>query len=215
MAMMWRRSVFSGPSLFRLFAGQHKVYVGNLPFTATQDDVKNHFKSIGVEEVQMPLGFNGRGKGYAFVTLKDEASYKKAIERSGSNIGDRTITVAKHEERERQSNRSERSDSSSYQRRPKKEFVELSPQEAKESRVVYLGNLDFKVTENEIRTHFKGKGNIESIRIGTRPDGRSKGYSHITFATAADADKALTLNSSELAGRQVVVKKAAERTQSE
>jgi RNA recognition motif-containing protein len=65
------------------------------------------------------------------------------------------------------------------------------------------------------RTHFKGKGNIESIRIGTRPDGRSKGYSHITFATAADADKALTLNSSELAGRQVVVKKAAERTQSE
>lgn len=58
-----------------------KIYVGNLPFAIDDEKLKELFSSYGeiAEAVVIKDKFNGRSKGFGFVTIEDEASAKKAI----------------------------------------------------------------------------------------------------------------------------------------
>jgi len=58
-----------------------KIYVGNLPFSATEEQLKEAFSKFGeVSEVSIIKDkFSGRSKGFAFVTIEDDAAAKKAI----------------------------------------------------------------------------------------------------------------------------------------
>ena len=60
---------------------KNKLYVGNLPWSATADSIKELFAPFG-EIVQVDLIIDrdtGRSKGFAFVTYKNEADAAKAI----------------------------------------------------------------------------------------------------------------------------------------
>ena len=59
-----------------------KIYVGNLPFSVGQEKLQELFSEFGeIEEATVISDkFSGRSKGFGFVTFKDEASAKKAIE---------------------------------------------------------------------------------------------------------------------------------------
>ncbi len=58
-----------------------KIYVGNLPFSAEESDLKELFSGYETEEVILIKDkFNGRSKGFGFVTIPDEESAKRAIE---------------------------------------------------------------------------------------------------------------------------------------
>lgn len=58
------------------------IYVGNLPYSATEEDVTGIFAAYGpVERVKIITDREtGRSKGFAFVTLGDEAQLQAAIE---------------------------------------------------------------------------------------------------------------------------------------
>jgi len=58
------------------------IYVGNLPYTATEEDVSGLFSSFGpVERVKIITDRDtGRSKGFAFVTLADQSQLNAAIE---------------------------------------------------------------------------------------------------------------------------------------
>jgi len=58
------------------------IYVGNLPYTATEEDVSGLFSAYGpVERVKIITDRDtGRSKGFAFVTLADESQLNAAIE---------------------------------------------------------------------------------------------------------------------------------------
>ena len=73
------------------------VYVGNLPFKISDDDLKAHFDSagkvIGVTHVRDRA--SGRSNGCGFVEMEDHASTNNAVEKlNGSELEGRTITVA-------------------------------------------------------------------------------------------------------------------------
>lgn len=59
-----------------------KVYVGNLPFSVDKAQLEELFKPYGeIEEATVISDkFSGRSKGFGFVTFKDDAAAKKAIE---------------------------------------------------------------------------------------------------------------------------------------
>ena len=59
----------------------NRIYVGNLPFSVTQEQLKELFSQYGeIEEaVVVTNKFSGRSKGFGFVSFKDEASADKAI----------------------------------------------------------------------------------------------------------------------------------------
>ena len=72
-----------------------KVYVGNLPYSATEDDLRALFEPGGaVAEVRIIMDREtGRSKGYAFVTFETEEGATAALEKSGSDYSGRAIRV--------------------------------------------------------------------------------------------------------------------------
>jgi RNA recognition motif-containing protein len=58
------------------------IYVGNLPYTATEEDVSDLFAAYGpVERVKIITDRDsGQSKGFAFVTLGDQSQLNAAIE---------------------------------------------------------------------------------------------------------------------------------------
>ncbi|KAL1411017.1 hypothetical protein Q8F55_001962 [Vanrija albida] len=74
-----------------------RVYVGNLAFTATEEEVRAHFVKAGGEilSVILPTRFKSRRPaGYAFVTYKKEEDAKNAVEKlNETEIGERKISL--------------------------------------------------------------------------------------------------------------------------
>jgi len=75
---------------------------------------------------------------------------------------------------------------------------------------VYIGNLSYKVRENDLREVMEDYGTVESVKIiKDRDTGKSKGFAFIEMAGDADAQKAIEeLNGAEYEGRTMVVKEA-------
>jgi RNA recognition motif-containing protein len=73
-----------------------KLFVGNLPFTTSEDDVRTLFAQAGeVTSVALIKDRDtGRSKGFAFVEMKTQAEAEKAISMfNGYRIGGRELTV--------------------------------------------------------------------------------------------------------------------------
>lgn len=73
---------------------------------------------------------------------------------------------------------------------------------------VFAGNLAFSTTEDELKSVFAEAGAVTHIQIIKRGT-RSLGYGFVTFATEAEAQKAVsTLDKKEIAGREINVEGA-------
>src|SRR5690349_6146749 len=75
---------------------ENKLYVGNLPYTATEDDLKDHFSKAGnVTSVALIKDrATGRAKGFGFVEMSSADEAQKAISMfHGQDFMGRTITV--------------------------------------------------------------------------------------------------------------------------
>jgi len=79
------------------------IYVGNLPYTATEEDVTDLFASYGpVDRVKIITDREtGRSKGFAFVTLGDQSQLNTAIEAlDGQDFQGRALRVNASEPKE-------------------------------------------------------------------------------------------------------------------
>ena len=59
-----------------------KLYVGNLPFKATEEQVQSLFSEIGVQPDSLTLlrdRFTGQPRGFGFAEVRDDAEAEKAI----------------------------------------------------------------------------------------------------------------------------------------
>ena len=77
------------------------------------------------------------------------------------------------------------------------------------SKKIFVGNLSFHTTENDIRSAFEKFGTVESVAIITdRDTGRSKGFGFVEM-NDEDATKAIAaLSGSEVDGRALTVNEA-------
>ena len=71
------------------------VYVGNVDFSSTPNDVKEFFFPCGVVNRVTILynKYTGRPKGYAYVEFESEESVEKAIELTGKEFKGRELTI--------------------------------------------------------------------------------------------------------------------------
>ena len=77
---------------------------------------------------------------------------------------------------------------------------------------LYVGNIDYTATENELASLFARFGKIEVVNIPiNRYSGRPRGFGFISFSSQAEAQRALTLNGVEFKGRPIQVNFAKER----
>ncbi len=73
-----------------------KLYVGNLPFSVTGDDLSEYFSQAGTVEkaVVVTDKFSGQSRGFGFVEMADEASAEKAVQSlNGTDFKGRTIKI--------------------------------------------------------------------------------------------------------------------------
>ena len=72
------------------------IYVGNLSFNATEDEVRQMFEAYGpVDRVSIVTDRDtGQSRGFAFVEMPDDDAAQKAMEAlNGNNLGGRNLTV--------------------------------------------------------------------------------------------------------------------------
>jgi RNA recognition motif-containing protein len=79
---------------------------------------------------------------------------------------------------------------------------------------LYVGNLSFKTTGDDLRAHFSQAGTVESASvIEDRETGRSRGFGFVEMASAEDAAAAIEkFNGKELDGRALTVNEAKPKT---
>jgi RNA recognition motif-containing protein len=72
---------------------------------------------------------------------------------------------------------------------------------------LFVGNLSFKTTENDLQDAFAAHGNVVEANLMTdRATGRPRGFAFVTMGTDGEAQKAMTaLNGASLDGRNLTV----------
>lgn len=184
------------------------VWIGNLRFTVTRDELRqwlvdNSGGSITPElvtRVHLPRARRGassaaaefENKGFAYVDFATYEANLAAIALSETEWYRRRLLIK---------------DATSFEGRPeehklkKKEGDEAgkggaAAQKAEEpvstSRKIFVGNLGFQATEDDVRELFSPCGEIEWVKVATFEDsGKCKGYGWVKFAEAVAADWAV------------------------
>ena len=78
---------------------------------------------------------------------------------------------------------------------------------------IYVGNLSYSVTEEELRDLFSEYGEVSSVNIITdKYSGQSKGFGFVEMPSNSEADRAIkALNESSVKGRDITVNQARPR----
>ena len=81
---------------------------------------------------------------------------------------------------------------------------------------IYIGNLSYEVTEEDLKQAFEAFGEVESVKIiKDKYTNRSKGFGFVEMASKAEGQSAIDgLNGKELKGRALNVNEARPRTES-
>ena len=75
---------------------------------------------------------------------------------------------------------------------------------------LYVGNLDYAVTSDQLQEHFGQAGTVVSATvISDRATGRSKGFAFVEMTTEEEIKKAIEMfNDQEFQGRKMIVNEA-------
>ncbi|KAI6781672.1 Nucleolar protein-like protein [Emericellopsis cladophorae] len=170
--------------------GEHGVWIGNLRFTVTPQELKQWLvensggvvTEEGITRVKLPMnkdkgdGYGARNKGFAYVDFSDLGQKVAAIALSETEWIGRKLLIK---------------DSTSYEGRPAKPAEgaeELQDQNdafkkvAEASRKIFVGNMSFQTTEEDVYRQFEKCGEIEFVKVAQFEDsGKCKGYGWVKF----------------------------------
>ena len=165
-----------------------RLFVGGLPREVGTEELRALFAEHGdMTDCIVLTDDNGVNRGFGFVTYSEKSQADSAIEKlNGHKINGRKIGVRDADSDDKKGKREKRKD----------------PEGLK----LYIGNLPFKATEENIRAMFEGLATINGLVIATSGDGKPKGFA---FAFIKEVDKGeeivAKLNGSELLGRRIKV----------
>ncbi|KAJ2811837.1 nuclear localization sequence binding protein, partial [Coemansia sp. 'formosensis'] len=174
------------------------VFVGNLPWSATNESMAEAFGEYGkVLSARIATdNATGRSRGFGYVDFADAESRDKAINGGSFDMDGREVRVDKAEK----SSKPARGDAS-------------APSNSTPSATLFIGNLSFSTNEDSLREAFAECGTVVSARIPTdRETGRMKGFGYIEFDTVEAATEALKYNNTDLDGRNIRLDYSTPRT---
>jgi len=198
-----------------------RLFVGNLAFKTTGEELKAHVAAAGVEVLTAEVisYASGRSKGCGLVEFKSAAEAKKATDAlTNSDLGGRKIFL--REDREEKGfgqgdkpagPRAPRGDGESRGGRGGRgrggrggrgrggrggfggqPREELPPRAANGNPAnLYVGNLPFATTDEELKGLFGKYGGIVKAEVQKAPNGRSKGFGVVQFSKPDSAQSAI------------------------
>ncbi|KAG2305049.1 hypothetical protein Bca52824_033700 [Brassica carinata] len=82
------------------------------------------------------------------------------------------------------------------------------------SKTLFVANLPFQVERSDVEEFFKEAGQVVDVRFAmSKDDGRFRGFGHVEFASAGEAQKALEFHGRPLLGRELRLDVAQERSE--
>jgi len=183
-----------------------RVYVGNLSWDVSWQDLKDHMKSTGCEVTRADVMMtpDGRSKGCGIVEFATEDGAKQAVlTLNDTELSGRQIFV--REDREDRS--AGGFASGAGQRSGAAGGSRFSAGESAQTRRVYVGNLSWDVAWQDLKDHMRQAGEVVHAEVITEANGRSKGCGVVEFATEDEAQEAVkTLTDTDLKGRMIFVR---------
>lgn len=81
---------------------------------------------------------------------------------------------------------------------------------------IYVGNLPYSISEDELKNAFAKFGTVTSVKIiMDKATGRSKGFAFVEMANSSEGNQAIkSLNETDLNGRNIKVNEARPREES-
>jgi len=181
-----------------------KVYVGNLAWETSWQDLKDHFRQAGeVMHADIMLGADGRSKGCGLVTFSNAHDATRAIGTlHDSVLHSRSIFV-----REDREPITLGSPSGGFGKGGGRGVGGPAVPSVSNGCQVFVGNLPWDVAWQALKDHFRAAGNVMHADVMVDGEGRSRGFGTVLFSTTREAAKAIQLfNESFLLGRQIEVR---------
>ncbi len=166
------------------------IWIGNLSFSTTQQelhefligDVQHPVVAVEITRVHLPLstariGSKSQNKGFAYVDFSTPEAQRNALQLSEKLLGGRRVLIKS---------------SKDFEGRPDKSRTEQHSSEKPPSKRVFIGNLGFDTTKEDLENHFQTCGTVTNIHMATFEDsGKCKGFAWIEFEEVASAAAAV------------------------
>ncbi|KAL5970650.1 Squamou cell carcinoma antigen recognized by T-cell 3 [Taenia solium] len=178
------------------------VFVSNLPFSTTEDELKSIFVKCGeLVSIRLVRDYAGKSKGFGYVEFADASSVPAALELDRLPIGGGSDDGA--------------GDSVTGGIGGRPMFVSVCDTNRSKSAFAYktgmpepnklfVRNLDKVTTEEALRTFFGKHGRVTSVRIATFRNGVPKGHAYVEFATEEEASRALVATDGVVFGSKAI-----------
>lgn len=185
------------PTIETAYNNDRTVYIQGLPFASTEEEIKEFFSKVGsIVSVRLPKWHDsGKLKGYGHIEFSKAAEATKALDLSGEYIQDRYITVDKPMVPRAISETMGTTLDSSTKTKPPG------------CKTIFIKNLPYEVTEQEIREKFMVYGPIMKIRLAVwNHTNNLKGFGYIEYKREDSAEIAVKKSGSiTLKDRMIVV----------
>jgi len=161
---------------------QTLIYVSNLPFSTTDEQLRELFKGHEIKTAYIARRRNGRSKGFGFVNLTKESEQQAAIQKvDGKEIDKRRLTAKIAYNDPRRNDKGEL----------KEEFKSNLPKQGTQSEtVVYVANIPWSFKDEDLKNVFSGL-EVKLATVATRRNGRSKGFGFVEFASKEACNEAI------------------------
>ncbi|CAN1771136.1 RNA-binding protein 39 [Linum perenne] len=185
---------------------QRTVFAYQICLKADERDVYEFFSRAGkVRDVRLIMDRNSRrSKGVGYIEFYDVMSVPMAIALSGQPLRGVPVMVKPSE--------AEKNLVQSTATASVGPGGAVNPYSGG-ARRLYVGNLHFNITEDQLRQVFEPFGTVELVQLPVDETGHCKGFGFIQFARLEDAKNALNLNGQvEIAGRPIKVSSVTDQT---
>ncbi|KAH7402277.1 hypothetical protein DE146DRAFT_461374 [Phaeosphaeria sp. MPI-PUGE-AT-0046c] len=178
------------------------VWIGNLPWSATKESLRNflvehaemkeeHITRVHMPPPTKPVNPNWTtkplNKGFAYVDFSTELAMYSAIALTETKMDGRALLIK---------------NAKSFEGRPDKPKTEEEQDSGRgkgaakpshpPNKRVFIGNLSFDVTKEDLQAHYSQCGPIEMLHVATFEDsGKCKGYAWVTFGDVESATSAV------------------------
>lgn len=161
-----------------------KIYVGNLNFDTTYDDLKATFEAFGaVSDCFIPSDYEGNPRGFAFIQMEEENALEAIEKVNGTELDGRTLNVNKS--------------------LPK--GTKSTPKQTK----LYVGNLSWGTEAPALRELFEEYGTVVDAYIPVdKETGQHRGFAFVTMEPEDALRAADETDGYELDGRILRVNEA-------
>jgi len=150
------------------------VYVGNLYYEVTADQIKQVFGRFG-EIVDVRIVFDNRGlsRGFGYVQFKNVHEAQAAIENLDMQVFEgRNLVCQYHKGKNNKNFRQEGA---------------LNPP----SKTLFIGNMSFEMSDKDLNDLFRDVRNVVDVRVAIdRRTGQPRGFAHADFVDVQSATKA-------------------------